>query len=980
VNSPARKRRVLLVGWDAADWKVISPLVDEGLMPHTARLVEGGVMGNLATIQPVLSPMLWTSIATGKRAYKHGIHGFSEPDPKSGAIRPITNLSRSTKAVWNILHQQGLKSHVVGWWPSHPAEPIRGSMVSNRYHQAPGSLNKPWPLRPGTVFPPELAKELRDLRVHPHELEGEMLLPFVPDAPQIDQAKDKRLTVVAKTVAECSSIHAAATHLLHTQRDWDFAAIYYDAIDHFGHAFMKYHPPRLPWVSEADFERYKNVVRMGYQFHDAMLGALLHLAGPDTTVILMSDHGFHSDHLRPRVVPNEPAGPAAEHRPFGIFVANGPGLRRDDVMFGASILDVAPTVLNLFGLPVGRDMDGRVLTTLFEAPPKVEYVDSWDDVEGDAGRHPPETQIDPGEAQAAIRQLVELGYIDEPDADKEKAVAQCVRELHYNLARAQMDGGRMDDAAALFSDLWEKWPEESRFGVHLLQTHLARQQPVEARAVMTRLRERKAAAARGARDEYKKSVEELKAKQAEARAASGDAVPTKPVDAQGLDMSKLDERTLRRLRQLRSRSRVNREAFLYLEGSLLSLEGRWDEAAVVLSQGAASRTSNQAARLVTLGEVHLKRRDTAAAERSFQQALEIDPLGPQARFGLARVAMRQRDPARAADEALAGLGRRFFNPEAHWLAGIALWRCGRVDEAEASLLRAVEQQPVFPGAHRTLASFFQRERRDTAAFLKHRWLASEARKRVRAWRAGVRPEAVQHAEERRETFGEWGGATDTVGAPALPPREECVVIVTGLPRTGTSMMMQMLQAGGIPVLADEHRPADENNQRGYLEFEPAKKLARDAAWLADAKGSAVKLVAQLVPSLPRDHRYRIIMMHRPLAEVASSQRRMLERLGRDGTKLTDAALTKVFHKQVMQVRTLLRHLGRQGVVSVLDVKYHDALTDPRAVAERLSGFLGEDFNVSAAAAAVDPALRRERAEPGPTPGLPDGEVAPKLGS
>ena len=75
------KRRVLLVGWDAADWKVISPLVDLGLMPHVGRLVETGVMGNLATLQPAISPMLWTSIATGKRPYKHGIHGFSEPDP-----------------------------------------------------------------------------------------------------------------------------------------------------------------------------------------------------------------------------------------------------------------------------------------------------------------------------------------------------------------------------------------------------------------------------------------------------------------------------------------------------------------------------------------------------------------------------------------------------------------------------------------------------------------------------------------------------------------------------------------------------------------------------------------------------------------------------------------------------------------------------------------------------------------------------------
>ena len=112
--------RLLLIGWDAADWKVIQPLLDSGQMPNLARLIAGGVHGNLATIYPALSPMFWTSIATGKRPYKHGIHGFSEPLPDGSGVRPITLLSRKTKAVWNILNQTGHRSLVVGWWPSHP--------------------------------------------------------------------------------------------------------------------------------------------------------------------------------------------------------------------------------------------------------------------------------------------------------------------------------------------------------------------------------------------------------------------------------------------------------------------------------------------------------------------------------------------------------------------------------------------------------------------------------------------------------------------------------------------------------------------------------------------------------------------------------------------------------------------------------------------------------------------------------------------
>jgi len=149
--------KTLLVGWDAADWRVMSPLIDQGLMPNTAALINRGTMGNLATLDPVLSPTLWTSIATGKRPYKHGVHGFSEPDPVSGAIRPVTNLSRKTKAIWNILNQEELDSIVVGWWPSHPVEPLsRGVMVSNHFQRATGKSLETWKMDPACVHPPRL--------------------------------------------------------------------------------------------------------------------------------------------------------------------------------------------------------------------------------------------------------------------------------------------------------------------------------------------------------------------------------------------------------------------------------------------------------------------------------------------------------------------------------------------------------------------------------------------------------------------------------------------------------------------------------------------------------------------------------------------------------------------------------------------------------------------------------------------------------
>ncbi len=461
-----KSRRVLLVGWDAADWKVINPLMDAGKMPNVQRLVENGAMGQIATLHPPLSPMLWTSIATGKRPFKHGIHGFSEPTPDGRGVQPVTNLSRKSKALWNILNQQGLRSVVIGWWPSHPAEPIHGVMVSDHYHRASRPLDEGWPLLKNAVHPAELAETLADLRMHPDLLVPEMVEQFIPLAREIDQDKDKRLAGLMRTLCECVSIHSAATWLLENQ-EWDFFGVYYDAIDHFCHGFMRYHPPRQSWISERDFELYGNVVNMAYQFHDQMLGTLLKKAGEDVTVILMSDHGFHPDHLRPASIPDIPAGPAIEHRDFGVLAISGPGIKKDELLHGPSVLDIAPTILTMYGLPVGEDMDGKVLAQAFVEAPSISFIPSWEDVAGADGRHPPHTRLDPVAAHEAMEQMIALGYIERPDDNRELAVEKTIRELRYNLGEAYQDDDRHLEAHEIFSELWAKDRDEQRFAVRL---------------------------------------------------------------------------------------------------------------------------------------------------------------------------------------------------------------------------------------------------------------------------------------------------------------------------------------------------------------------------------------------------------------------------------------------------------------------------------------------------------------------------------
>jgi hypothetical protein len=185
-----------------------------------------------------------------------------------------------------------------------------------------------------------------------------------------------------------------------------------------------------------------------------------------------------------------------------------------------------------------------------------------------------------------------------------------------------------------------------------------------------------------------------------------------------------------------------------------------------------------------------------------------------------------------------------------------------------------------------------------------------------------------------------------------------VVVVSGLPRSGTSMMMRMIVAGGIPALTDGLRSADEDNPNGYFELEAVKTTKQDPSWLRDAPGKVVKLVHVLVKDLPATHRYRLVMMHRDLDEVIASQRKMLARSGKQGGAITPESLRKVFESQMEGIS---RWLGAQSNFRVLHANYNEVLKSPTSEAARVAGFLDVSSAAQAMAGAVDPALYRNKA-------------------
>ena len=187
--------------------------------------------------------------------------------------------------------------------------------------------------------------------------------------------------------------------------------------------------------------------------------------------------------------------------------------------------------------------------------------------------------------------------------------------------------------------------------------------------------------------------------------------------------------------------------------------------------------------------------------------------------------------------------------------------------------------------------------------------------------------------------------------------KQFITIVSGLPRSGTSMMMKALEAGGMPVLTDGIRKPDRDNPKGYYEFEPVKKTKEDPSWLQEAGGKAVKMVYRLLYDLPEGYRYRVVFMQRDMDEILTSQKAMLERTGQQSSDIGADKLAALFKKDLEE---MYQWIERQSNFSKLLVSYNDMVRDPRPQCLRVIDFLGNCLNVDRMAGVVDASLYRNR--------------------
>lgn len=841
-----KQNKLLLIGWDAADWKIIGPLLAKGQMPALKRMIDNGVYGNMSTMNPPYSPMLWTSVATGKTPDKHGVLGFIEVLENDSGVRPVTTNSRKARAIWNILHNQDLKSNLVGWWPSFPAEPINGVVITDKFQKVPSDPKKQKPMVEGTIHPKSAEKEFKDLRMFPFEVTSEHILPFIPNAVKINQEKEKGIVTLAKILSQNVSIHNAATKLLRTS-EWDFMAVYYDLIDHFCHSYMKFHPPKLKAVKKEQFDIFKDCVNGAYQFQDMMLERTLQLIDDDTTVIVMSDHGFESGNKRLLEMPKVQAAPAMDHRQFGIFVAMGPNIKKNEKVYGLSLIDVTPTILHHFGLPIGEDMDGKVALDIFKQPKKIEYIKSWEEVSGDFAELMQNKESDAFSDDETLKQLIELGYVERGDEKMEIAVRKTKCDLKQNLARVH---------------LGKKNYEEAK---HILLELIEEKEPIDTAPFYL--------------DLVNISLENKEFESAE-----------------------------KFLNKLKSLTTPIKYVHFFSEASILVGKGKALKALKILEKAQSENRESNPEIWYKIGTIKHKLCRYKEAQNAFENAVALEPDKAKYHTAMAENLIELNEFEDAIESALTSIELVKYYSKAHYVLGRALEKFGDLENAKIA----------FETASRLTPKTFHRAER-----------------------------AIENIDKKIAETLEFNDKITS------KYRKGQIVIVSGLPRSGTSLMMQMLHSGGLEVLTDKNRKADASNPKGYFEYNPVMALHKDNAWLHLGKDKSIKVVAPLLKFLDPKYRYKVIFMNRDLTEVVKSQQKMI---GKDPESLP----IKLFEAYTKQLSKVESWKDKEPGVELIYLNYKDVLENTEDVMSKIISFIGIDLDKKAMSRCVDKALYRNK--------------------
>lgn len=422
--------RVLIFALDAATWNMMTPMIEAGELPTLASLVERGSFGVLKSGEPIQSPQMWTSIATGVVPERHGITRFTAVVPGTDREVPVTSNLRKVKAFWNVLSESDTSVGIVGWWPSWPAEEVNGFMIAQRawpvnwsHHGIPFGAARDNRGRlivqdfPGRTFPEELYEEFEPFVVTEEDVTTQELDSFFADSRFTEPMKQFHARWV---YAKDKTFADAGLHFL-KQRRPDVFAVYLQGTDVVAHYYWGYMREEGFRVSPEDARMYGRVVKNYYRFIDSVMADYLAVVGDDTAVLVVSDHGFETKRdLKELWERGEPIRTVEggkdvpwDHALDGAIIMAGPGIREGHrIADGPSVVDVTPTLLAYLGLPTAEDLDGRPIEEMFEdsllESSPVSYVPTFETGGPRGDDTPMESPMDEGIKE----KLRSLGYIE----------------------------------------------------------------------------------------------------------------------------------------------------------------------------------------------------------------------------------------------------------------------------------------------------------------------------------------------------------------------------------------------------------------------------------------------------------------------------------------------------------------------------------------------------------------------------------------
>jgi tetratricopeptide (TPR) repeat protein len=452
------RERIIVLGLDGMDPATVDTLMAEGKMPSFARLRQEGAYGRLRSQKPILSPIIWTTIATGKPPEQHGIGHFVAVNQKTGEQLPVTSRMRRVKALWNVFSGAGRRVGVVGWWATWPAETVNGVVVSDHacYHFLFPEGAHGARLDVGIVHPPALAASLEPLVRRPADVDAAEIARFahVTDDELARPFRfDDELAHLRWALATAETYRRIGLRVWTDERP-DLLMVYVEATDSTAHLFG--HLFRAGTMSgdlAAQQRRFGGTVEAVYRWADEIVGDYLAAMDDGTTLVVLSDHGFELGAL-----PDDPSTTRdmrrvseRYHRLDGILYLYGARVRARARLDGAALLDVAPTLLALAGLPPAADMPGRVLTEGLTIGDPPRTVATYEDGSAVAATAP--DAADAGVDPAILDRLRALGYLDtsSPKGDR-------------TLAARHFEAGRFADAVEAYRRLVGATPSDA--GLH----------------------------------------------------------------------------------------------------------------------------------------------------------------------------------------------------------------------------------------------------------------------------------------------------------------------------------------------------------------------------------------------------------------------------------------------------------------------------------------------------------------------------------